>query len=371
MKRDYYEVLGVDRRATSDEIRQAYRRLARQHHPDVRGNEPGAEARFKEINEAYEVLRDPERRALYDRYGHAGLDSRTAADAGYPFSDLGDIFDQLFGFGSRPRPRSRPAVERGQDRRVRLRLDLPEAGFGVTRTIEVDRFERCEACGGTGAEPGSGSVICSTCQGQGEIRRAQEVLFGRFVTSQTCPQCRGEGQVIGTPCATCRGDGRILKRRRLEVDIPPGIEDGMQIRLTGEGDAGLRGGPHGDLFVVVEVAPHPLFERQGGDLHLVVRINPAEAALGSAIEVPTLDGATTLVVPAGTQTGDTVVVEGKGVHRLGSERRGNLVVTVQVITPTKLSREERRLFEQLRLSLPSAQVVDRRSVWERVRERLG
>ncbi len=371
MKRDYYEVLGVDRTATADEIRQAYRRLARQHHPDVTGDEPGSEARFKEINEAYEVLRDPQKRAVYDRYGHAGLEGQAVGPAGYPFADLGDIFDQIFGFGTRPRSRSRPVVERGQDRRIRLRLELAEAAFGVTRTIEVARLERCESCGGTGAEPGTGSVVCRMCQGQGEIRRTQQVLFGTFVSTQTCPQCQGQGQVIGSPCGSCHGDGRTQKRRRLEVDIPAGIEDGMQIRLSGEGDVGPRGGPSGDLFVVVEVAPHAVLERQGIDLHVVVRINPAEAALGTHIEVPTLDGTARLTIPPGTQSGDSVTVEGKGVRELGSARRGNLVATIEVVIPTRLGREERQLFEQLRQALPKGQVVDRRSTWERVRERLG
>jgi molecular chaperone DnaJ len=375
MKRDYYEVLGVERSATPEQIRQAYRRLARRYHPDVNNGDPEADARFKEINEAHEVLRDPERRAAYDRFGHAATGPFGSAGGASPFPDIGDIgdlFDQIFGFGGRQRPRGRAAPERGGSHRTHLTLELTEAAFGVTKTVEVTRHERCAECGGTGAKEGSGPTSCRTCQGTGAVRRAQHSVLGTFVTSQTCPECRGTGEVIAEPCPTCGGEGRSRRRRRLEVDVPAGVEDGTQIRLGGEGDVGPRGGLSGDLFVSLSVQPHPVFERQGNDLHVQLRINPAEAALGTQVTIPTLEGTTVVAVPAGTQPGAAVVVEGLGVPRLRGIGRGDLIVDIGVEVPTKLTRDQRRLLEQLLASLPPGEVADRgRGVWERVRERFG
>ncbi len=374
MTRDYYDVLGVPRNASLDEIRAAYRRLARSHHPDLNRDDPDAESGFKDINEAYEVLRDSEKRAMYDRFGHAGVKASTGRGPGVytDFGDIGDIFEQFFGFGVRTQPRGRPAAERGSHRKSDLRLDFEEAAFGVTRQVEVVRLERCEECDGSGAKPGTKPQRCETCQGTGQVRNAQQSAFGAFVNVQTCPRCGGRGEVMPERCSSCGGEGRVRRERKLEVDIPAGVEDGTQIRLSGEGDAGRWGGPRGNLYVLIQVAPHPVFERVGNDLHMQLRLNPADAALGAKVQVPCLEGSEQLDVPPGAQTGDTIRLEGRGVPRLRLSGRGDQVVTVLVSTPNSLSPEQQQLYEQLRETLPAASVVEReRGFWSRVKEHFG
>lgn len=376
MKRDYYEILGVDRNASAEEIRRAYRRLARSHHPDLHSSDPEAEARFKEINEAHEVLRNPETRAMYDRFGHAGVRTTSGGDAVYPdfgdFGDLGELFEQFLGFGTRTRTRGRPASERGADRRSRIRLTFEDAVFGAPHEVEVVRLEQCSECKGTGAKPGTKPLRCETCQGKGQVRTVQQSAFGAFVNVQTCPRCRGRGEVMPEVCRACGGDGRVRRERKLEVDIPAGVEDGTQIRLAGEGDAGKLGGPAGNLYVVLEVEDHPVFERQGNDLHLQLRLNAAEAALGTELEVPTIDSTQTIAVPPGAQTGDTIRLEGRGVPYLRRTGRGDEIVTVVVATPERLSPEQRQLYKELGATLPAAEVVEReRGLWNRVKERFG
>lgn len=374
---DYYEVLGVSRDATQEELRRAYRRMAREHHPDVNRGDPDAEARFKSINEAYEVLRDPGKRSAYDRFGAAGVRGYHGPGGGVPpgvsdFPDLGDIFEQFFGFGTGSRRRRRSRAVDGADIRVRLKLSFEEAVFGTTKRVEVMRYETCDACAGSGAAPGTSPTKCSACNGTGEVQRVQQTVFGQFVNVQTCNVCGGEGEVVLSPCPACEGKGRVRKQRKLDVDIPAGVEDGLQIRLAGEGHHGRHGGSAGNLYVELRVAPHESFRREGTDLLLQLSLNPADAALGAAVEVPTLEGeSATLQIPAGTQTGDTFRLAGLGVPRLQRSGRGDLVVTVFVSTPEKLTREQRDLLEQLRSTLPQAEVMapSKGTWWNRLRER--
>ncbi|MBI2912592.1 MAG: molecular chaperone DnaJ [Chloroflexi bacterium] len=346
-KRDYYEVLGVPRGASAEAIKKAFRRLAMQFHPD-RNREDGAEAKFKEIGEAYEVLSDPEKRSAYDRFGHAGLQGFDFGRPfeGFDFGGFGDIFDAFFGgtaTGRRPRQ-----AERGADRRVDIEIDFQEAAFGAEREVEVERIERCGRCGGSGSEPGSQVARCPTCEGAGQVRRVSRSFFGQFVNVATCSQCRGQGRVITDPCKDCRGAGRERKRRSLLVKIPAGISDGARMRLSGEGDAGMSGGGPGHLYVNIEVSPHPLFQRDEDDLIYDLPMNPAQAALGFEAEVPTLEGKPVdLRVPPGAQNGRVFVIKGKGVPRLHAGGRGDLLVRASVVIPSELSDEQRELLRRL------------------------
>jgi molecular chaperone DnaJ len=345
-KRDYYEVLGVGRGASADEIRRAYRELAKQHHPD-RNDGAGAE-QFKEIQEAYEVLSDRERRSTYDRFGNLGTNGGGFGSSG-PFSTAGfgieDIFDSFFGTRSSTRQRQR--VQRGDDLRVDITLSFEESVFGISREISFPRLEVCTTCSGKGVEPGTSPISCVRCGGTGELRRVHQSLFGQFVNVSICDHCNGRGSVITDPCKECRGRGSVRSTRRLEVNIPAGIDDGSQIRLSGEGDAGPQGGLPGNLYLVVHVEPHRYFRRQGNDLLLEVRIDFPRAALGGEIEIPTLDGSTVLKIPPGTQGGRVMRVRAKGVPHLNSNGRGDLQVRLTVVTPTELTTEQRKLLKQL------------------------
>ena len=346
---DFYAVLGVDRNASQEDIKKAFRRLAMQYHPD-RNNEPGAEAKFKEINQAYEVLSDPEKRAAYDRFGHAGVSGGFGGTGfeGFNFGGFGDIFDAFFG-GATTRQRRGP--QRGADLRTSITLDFEEAVFGTEREIEVTRNEICTECSGSGAEPGSKPERCPSCNGSGEVRRVQQSIFGQFVNVSTCERCRGEGRVITSPCRHCRGTGRQRRTRKLVVKIPAGVDHGQPIRLTGEGDAGAGGGGPGSLYVVVNVRPHPHFRRDEDDILYELPLNVAQAALGAEVTVPTIDGETRLTVPPGTQNDHVFVLRGKGVPHLRGGGRGDQYVRVSVVTPTELTKEQRRLFEQLAATL--------------------
>ncbi len=370
-KRDFYDLLGVPRTASDDDIRSAYRAQAREHHPDLNPENAEAPDRIRAINEAYEVLRDPAKRSAYDRFGHAGVSGRGAQSATVDLGDLGDIFEQFFGFrtGGRRQP---DAPRRGGDQRAQVSLSFEEAVAGATRQIQVRRHEACETCTGSGAAPGSQPVACATCQGTGKVRRVQQSIFGSFVNMHTCSDCRGQGMRPGEVCAECHGQRRIEKRRSLEVDIPAGVEDGTQIRLTGEGDHGLNGGPSGDLYVALDVAHHAIFDRRGNEIHVELWLNPAEAALGAELDVPTLDGTSRISIPAGTQTGDEIRLEGLGVPYLRRRGRGSQVVTAFVRTPEKLDRAQRELMESLLTTLPPAHVARReQGIWERIREKFS
>ncbi|HZU75151.1 MAG TPA: molecular chaperone DnaJ [Dehalococcoidia bacterium] len=351
-QKDFYEVLGVSRSASPEEIKKAFRKLAMQYHPD-RNREPGAEERFKEINQAFEVLSDPDKRAAYDRFGHAGVGQ--GANGGFEgfsnFSGFGDIFDAFFGAAGM---RTRRGPARGADLRHNLTLSFEEAVFGAEKEIEVARTEQCAVCGGTGAEPGSKPERCPTCNGSGEVRRIQQSIFGQFVNVSQCDRCHGEGRIITNPCSRCRGNGRERKVRKLQVKIPAGVDDGQQLRLSGEGEAGAMGGPPGNLYVLLHVQPHKVFKRDEDDIIFDLPINFAQAALGDEVEVPTIDGKASLRIPPGTQSGRIFELKEKGIPRLRGGGRGDEIVRVRVVTPTNLTEEQKRLFRDLAKSLDAA-----------------
>lgn len=348
-KRDYYKVLDVPRTATEAEIKKAYRRLAMKYHPDRNPNDREAEELFKEAKEACEVLTDPERRAAYDQYGHAGVEAAARGRGGsYSGDAFSDIFGEVFGdiFGTR-RGGGRTQVFRGADLRYELELDLDQAVFGHTVEIEVPTLIECEVCQGTGAAKGSAASPCDTCGGVGQIRISQ----GFFQLQQTCPRCRGAGTVIKNPCDSCLGQGRVRRTRKLSVKVPPGVDTGDRVRLSGEGEAGRNGGPAGDLYVEIHVREHPIFERDGEHLSCEVPISFATAALGGSVEVPTLDGSVTLKIPAETQSGRVFRLRDKGVKPVRGGPRGDLFCRVVVETPVNLSPEQRELIARLDESL--------------------
>jgi molecular chaperone DnaJ len=349
---DFYQLLGVDRTATEDEIKRAYRRLARELHPDANGGDPAAEERFKRVTVAYETLRDPERRRRYDLFGP---DGERGGAAGFDPADLfgggglGDLFETFFGqspFGGRPR-RGRSGPERGSDAEVSLSLSFEEAVFGAQREVAVSVAVTCDTCGGSGARAGTSPVSCPTCRGTGEVRQVRQSLLGSMVTTSPCPRCRGRGEVIDSPCPDCRGDGRRTERRSYTVPVPAGVDDGTTLRLSGRGPAGPRGGPPGDLYVHLRVAADPRFERVGYDLRHVRRLPFTQAALGARLALDTLDGTEELHVPAGTQTGQVFRLRGLGVPHVQGRGRGDLLVEVVVETPTDLTPEQEELLRRL------------------------
>jgi len=338
----------VARAATDQEIKSAYRKLALQFHPDRNPNNPDAEEKFKECSEAYAILADGEKRALYDRYGHAGVAGGAAAGAGFDptvFQDFGDIFGDFFGigemFGGGGRKRSR--TQRGPDLREDVNLDFEQAVFGTETQVTVRRHEVCEECRGAGTAPGKAPVSCRSCAGRGQVRYQQ----GFFSIARTCPTCQGAGSVITDPCAKCGGQGRVLRQRTVDAKIPAGVEDGTRIRFTGLGEAGAFGGPAGDLYVVLHVKDHPFFEREGVDLHCEIPVSFTQAALGTEIKVPTLEGEHTLKVPEGIQSGTTMRIRGKGVPILNGHGKGDLFVEIRVQTPSKLNKRQRELLHEL------------------------
>jgi molecular chaperone DnaJ len=370
-KRDYYEVLGLAREASKDEIRVAYRKLARQYHPDV-SKESDAESRFKEINEAYQILSDDEKRSLYDRYGHAGVSQGDMGGGfeGFGFGGLGDIFEEFFGTGTRAGARQGP--RRGADLRYDLEISFEEAVFGCQREIQINRLEVCPTCRGSGAEPGTSPMRCPDCRGTGQIRRAQQSIFGSFVNVTTCPRCSGAGEVVTTPCHTCHGEQRVEHARKLSVDIPAGVDDDTRIRLSAEGEAGGRGGPAGNLYVVLHVKPHPFFRRREYDILLNLNINIAQAALGGEITVDTLDGKEKLTISAGTQPGSIFRLKGKGVPRLQASGRGDQIIILNVSVPTSLDANQKHLLAELGKTLGGeATLQDEKGFFDRFKEALG
>ncbi len=352
-KRDYYEVLEIPREASADQIKQAYRQLARKHHPDVNSNDSDAESRFKEINEAYEVLKDPEKREVYDRYGHQGFEqfqqgSSGGYNSGFESYGFGDIFDMFFGSGGQSQGRpSRPGPEQGGDIRYDAELTLEEAASGVTRNVRLTKLEICDECQGSGSVPGSHPTTCNTCRGSGQVRQQQNTIFGSQIRITTCPSCHGEGQVITNPCVACHGQMRVKKSFHKDIQIPAGVDTGMKVRFVGDGDAGLRGGPPGDLYVVTHIKKHDFFTRKGNDLWCEVHISYPIAALGSKMDVSGIDEKLSLEISPGTQSGEVYKLNAKGMPDPRGGYRGNLNVVVTVDTPTKLSDEEKELLKKL------------------------
>jgi molecular chaperone DnaJ len=379
-QRDFYDVLGIARGASKDEIKKAYRKLARQYHPDVNKND-GAEEKFKEVQRAYEVLSDEKRRGLYDTYGHAGVENGAGGFGGGfegGFGNISDIFEELFnaGFGGNRRRRRGP--RRGADLRADLTISFEEAVFGADKEVEIRRPEICSVCHGNGAKPGSSPIACTTCNGSGEVRRVQQSILGSFVNVTTCSTCQGSGELIPEPCSNCNGQKQVMEVRNLSVKVPPGVDSDTQIRLTGEGGPGQDGGPPGNLFVVIDVRPHEFFRRRGEDIYLDLHINVAQAALGDSIMVPTLDGEEPLDIPAGTQPGKVFRLRNKGVPRLDRSGRGvpmgrgDQHVLIQVAVPTKLTDDQKELFQELSRTL-GKEVVPRgdRGIWDQLRNALG
>jgi molecular chaperone DnaJ len=354
-KRDYYEVLGVRRGASAEEIKKAYRRKAKELHPDRNADNPRAEAEFKEVNEAYDVLKDEQKRAAYDRFGHAAFEGgmgggggggpRTGFQQGDFASAFSDVFEDLFGdfMGGRGGGGGRSRAQRGSDLRYNLRVSLEEAWSGAQKTIHVPTLVVCDACNGTGAEGGAEPVVCPTCSGMGKVRAQQ----GFFTVERTCPTCGGTGQIVRNPCKVCKGTGRVERERALSVNIPAGVETGTRIRLAGEGEAGVRGGPPGDLYIFIEVKEHPIFQRDGIHLYCPVPISITTAALGGEVEVPTIDGGKSRVkIPAGSQTGKQMRLRGKGMPALRGGGVGDMVIELRVETPVNLTPRQRELLRE-------------------------
>lgn len=348
-KRDYYEVLGLHRDANGEEIRKAFRQLAFKYHPDHNRGD-GAEEKFKEVNEAYEVLSDSNKRATYDRFGHSSADGLFGRGfEGFDFG-FGDIFDTFFG-GATTSTRQTP--QRGASLEYRLAITLEEAAFGCEKEIEITRTEHCSKCQGTGSKPGTQPERCPNCDGAGQVRRVQASIFGRFTNIATCPQCHGEGRIITEPCPQCRGSGSEKGKHDINVRVPAGVESGNRIRIRGEGDTGTRGGSSGDLYIEISVGKHEFFSRDGNNIIYNLPVNFAQAALGTEVSVPTLDGDHKLKIPAGCQTGTVFRIKNKGIQHLSRSGRGDELVTVSVETPESLSKEQRHLFEELADSLGS------------------
>jgi molecular chaperone DnaJ len=343
--RDLYVILGVGREASADEIKRAYRQLARQHHPDVNGS-PDAERRFKEIAGAYEILSDPDRRRQYDAFGEGG-------PGGSPFGDVQDIFDMFFGgggfggVGARRARANRTRTERGEDVFVSVQLEFEEAAFGAHRDFEIDKLEVCERCLGNGSEPGSAPTGCRSCGGTGVLQEVRRSIFGQLMTSRVCDACQGTGLEITDPCRTCSGDGRVPVRRTVPVDIPPGVADGIELRVAAGGHAGRAGGPAGDLYVSLRVSPNPVFERRGQDLVAALDISMVQASLGADVEIDTLDGVEAVHIESGTESGVVLRLKGRGIPNLNRRGRGDLFLTVHVRVPGDLKRKEKELLRQL------------------------
>lgn len=354
-KRDYYEVLGLSKGATDDEIKKAYRRLAKQYHPDMNPGDKVAENKFKEVNEAYDVLGDPDKKAKYDQYGHAAFDPSSGFGGGgfgggfgFDGFDISDIFSNIFGGGS---SRRQNGPVRGEDIRYRLTLSFEEAVFGCKKEISYQRVQKCPECSGSGAAKGTSAKTCPDCQGRGQVKVQQRTPFGVMQSTTTCSKCRGTGKIIETPCKNCRGSGFVKASKKLEVSIPAGIDDGQGVVLRGEGCDGRNGGSAGDLVITVNVRPHAFFEREGSDIYCDIPVTYADMTLGAKITVPTIDGTETIDIPEGTQTGTTFTLKGKGVKIVNTQKRGNMYITAVIETPKGLDRKQKELLKQFSDSL--------------------
>ncbi len=376
-KRDYYEVLEIGREATDTDIKKAYRKLAKQYHPDVNPEDKSAEAKFKEVNEAYEVLSDPQKKVRYDQYGHAGVDPNSFGGAGAGFGDfdfggIGDIFESFFGgggFGRSSRGRSGP--QRGADIKYSMQLTFEEAAFGVQKEISISRHENCSNCSGTGAKPGTSPETCKHCNGTGQVQYKQSTPFGQFVNVKTCDVCRGEGKIITNPCPDCNGKGKVKKTVKRTIDIPAGIDDGQTISMRGEGEPGSKGGPAGDVYITVAVKPHAIFKRQGNDVVCEMPITFVQAALGAELEVPTLDGKVKYSIPEGTQTGSIFRLKSKGIPYLRGNGRGDQYVKVEIDVPKKLNDKQKELLKQFAEISGDDVYEQRKGFFDKMKDALG
>ena len=377
-KRDYYEVLGVQKGATDQEIKKAYRKLAKANHPDLNPGDKAAEARFKEINEAYEVLSDSTKRSRYDQFGFAGVDpSYGGGGSGFgggfsgdfDFGDLGDIFGSFFGGGfGGGSARNRNGPQRGESLRMGLTITFEEAAFGCEKEVSLDRVEQCEACGGSGAAPGTSPETCSNCGGSGTVQQRRQTPMGVFATTSPCPRCGGKGKIIASPCSSCGGSGQNRKRKTVKVSIPAGIDNGQIVSLRGQGNAGKNGGPAGDLQIVITVQPHQLFQRDGSNVYCDAPITFTQAVLGGELEIPTIDGKVKYDIPEGTQTGTTFRLRGKGIPNVNGRGRGDQYVTVHIETPRSLNREQKEALRKFSETLKEHNYKERRSFFEKFKK---
>ena len=370
-KRDYYEVLGVSKGASEEEIKKAYKKLARKYHPDMNPGDKEAEEKFKEVNEANEVLSDPDKKARYDQFGFAGVDPSYGAGAGGPgwgdgaagfdFGDLGDIFGSFFGGGFGGGGRSRSGPQRGESIRVGLAVEFTEAAFGCEKEITIERSENCPTCGGNGCAKGTTPEVCPECRGAGVVTQAQRTPFGVMQSQTSCPKCRGTGKIIHQPCPDCKGSGHTRRRKTIKVTIPAGIDDGQTISLRGQGHAGRNGGPAGDLQIVIQIRPHPLFRREGTSVFCEAPITFTQATLGGELEIPTIDGKVKYDIPEGTQTGTVFRLRGKGIPVLNGRGRGDQFVTLTIETPRNLTREQKDALRKFSETLGEGNYEKRKS----------
>ena len=353
-KRDYYEVLGVSKGASEDEIKKAYKKMARKYHPDLNPGDKSAEEKFKEVNEAYEVLSDADKRARYDQYGHAGVDPNFGAggfgggfDGGFDFSDLGDIFGSFFGGGFGGGRRTNPnAPQRGESIRMAVTISFEEAAFGCEKEVTVERYEACDTCHGSGCAPGTSPEVCPDCHGTGTVQVRRQTPMGVFATSSPCPKCGGKGRIIHQPCKDCRGSGMMRKKKTIQASIPAGIDNGQTISIRGQGNAGQNGGPAGDLLITITVRPHELFRREGTCVLCEAPITFTQAVLGAELEIPTIDGKVKYTLPEGTQSGTTFRLKGKGIPSINGRGRGDQYVTVYIETPRNLNKEQKEALKK-------------------------
>ena len=372
-KRDYYEVLGVNKTATADELKKAYRTLAKKYHPDMNPDNPEAEQKFKEVNEAYAVLYDPDKRSKYDQYGHAAFDPSSGFGGAQGFDasgfggfDFGDIFSSFFGGSSSSSGSRRNGPIDGDDVYTRITLSFEEAIFGCKKDISFNRIENCPDCSGTGAEKGTSPEMCTQCHGSGRVTVQQRSPFGIMQSTRACPACGGTGKIIKTPCKNCKGKGKIKITKKISVTVPAGIDNGQRIALRGEGNTGINGGVNGDLLIEVMVRPHAYFERQGNNIYCEEPITFADAALGAEIDVPTLEGTMKYTIPEGTQSGTSFTIKGKGVPNINTKRRGDLIVTVNVEVPKNLSGEQKDILRKFASSCGAANNSKRESFFKKI-----